>query len=599
MYVDPDAFDDELTPAQLAALAAMDGGYDPADLDPDDLDADLPEEWLALPPQERLAAPPPLASPGSTLTAGPGASQAAAGRGSPGAAPGASAARELFDAGFNHRYGGDGTGFAAGGPLDRMAAGPALAMAADRAWADGLRVLPDGALVGLMAAARRVASRHHALELATIGELSARRAGPDGCPGEHLEEEVAAALTLTGRAAAERVGLAGELARLPAVARALASGWIDLDKAEVFATQLLLLGLVAANQIAETVLPGAPGMTTGELRAALRKAINAYDPQALRRRQKEAEKDARVETWAEAAGTAALAGRDLPPAAALAADKTLSADARWLKARGAEGSMDQLRAAAFTARLTGQPLDTLLPSAPGTGADEASASDGTQGHGASTSAGPGSTPAPAPVVPPTPGWPAGPGSTVNLTMPAASWLGAADAPGQISGLDSADAWTCRDIASTLATQPTTRWCITLIGPNGQPVAHGCARAGPGPPGSDRRAWLATVTITPIETGTCTHRRESAGYQPSDSLRHIIKIRSPRCGAPGCRRPAVRCDDDHTTPYDKGGRTCECNLYPLCRLCRRRHKTHYADVLVMPMLRLEPLVAAGFVAGRSA
>jgi hypothetical protein len=161
---------------------------------------------------------------------------------------------------------------------------------------------------------------------------------------------------------------------------------------------------------------------------------------------------------------------------------------------------------------------------------------------------------------------------VNLTMPAASWLGQSDKPGQISGLGAADAGTCRDVAGALARNPTSRWCITLLGPGGRPVAHGCARAGPGPPGSDRREWLATVTITPVETGTCTHRRESAGYQPSDSLRHIIKIRSPRCGAPGCRRPAIACDDDHTIPYDQGGRTCECNLYPLCR---RHHQTKQA------------------------
>jgi hypothetical protein len=135
-----------------------------------------------------------------------------------------------------------------------------------------------------------------------------------------------------------------------------------------------------------------------------------------------------------------------------------------------------------------------------------------------------------------PGWSAGLAGSVNLTMPAPSWLGQSDKPGQISGLGAADAGTCRDVADTLARHPATRWCVTLLGPDGRPAAHGCARAGPGPPGTDRKDWLAQVKITPIETGTCTHRRESAGYQPADSLRHITKIRSPRCGAPGCRRP---------------------------------------------------------------
>src|SRR5581483_10961606 len=196
----------------------------------------------------------------------------------------------------------------------------------------------------------------------------------DGRPGEHVEEEVAAALTLTGWAAGRQVGLAAGLARLPGVGRALAAGRIDVDKAEVFTGQLLLLEVVAANAIAGLVLAKAPGMTTGELRKALRDQIMDYDPQALIRRRQQAEKDARVETWTEAAGTGAIAGRDLPPADVLAADQALTADARWLKHHGGEGTMDQLRARAFTARLTGQPLDSLLPApsaAGGTAADPA------------------------------------------------------------------------------------------------------------------------------------------------------------------------------------------------------------------------------------
>jgi hypothetical protein len=161
---------------------------------------------------------------------------------------------------------------------------------------------------------------------------------------------------------------------------------------------------------------------------------------------------------------------------------------------------------------------------------------------------------------------------VNLTMPALAWLGLSDAPGETNGFGALDAGTCRDLATALAASPATRWCVTLTDPDGRAVAHGCARAGPGPPGTDRRSWLATVTITQIEAGTCTHRRESAGYQPSPKLRHIIKIRSPRCGFPGCRRPAVRCDDDHTIPHHKSGKTCECNLHPLCR---RHHEAKQA------------------------
>jgi hypothetical protein len=132
------------------------------------------------------------------------------------------------------------------------------------------------------------------------------------------------------------------------------------------------------------------------------------------------------------------------------------------------------------------------------------------------------------------------GGTVHLVMPYDTWAGRSDNPGDIGGYGAADADTCR----TLATRMTTaRWCITLTDRNGRPAAYGCARAGPGPPGttSDAASWLATVTIHPIETSSCEHRRQSAGYQPSPSLRHLVKTRSPRCGFPGCRRPIISAD----------------------------------------------------------
>ena len=37
-------------------------------------------------------------------------------------------------------------------------------------------------------------------------------------------------------------------------------------------------------------------------------------------------------------------------------------------------------------------------------------------------------------------------------------------------------------------------------------------------------------------------------------------------------PAAVCDNDHTVPFDQGGRTCECNLGPLCR---RHHRVKQA------------------------
>jgi hypothetical protein len=476
-----------------------------------------------------------------------------------------------LDAGFTHGLGGTGTGFAAGGPVDAMLPGAELAWHAGQVRRCGLGVLSDDEVCGLIGVAARLESWAAELKLAAVGELDARRAGPDGREGAHVAEEVAAVLTLTGRSATALLELVWGLERLPATRAMLAAGLIDVRRAGVIAEQTAVLPAGLAVAVQDAVLPKAAEMTSGQLAAACQKAVRACDPQAAIRRREQARKDARVESWAEPAGTAALAGRDLDPVDVIAAGKALDADARWLKAHGVPGSCDQLRAAAYTARLTGQPLASLLPPATGS-------------------------------APAAPAAPAGVGGSVNLTMPAAAWLGRSDSPGEITGTGPAgpaDADTCRGLAVALAASPATRWCLTLLDRRGRAVAHGCARHGPGPPGAGWAGWLTSIKITPLAAGICEHRRQSASYQPPGSLRHVIKIRSRRCGFPGCRRPATRCDDDHTIPYHKGGRTCECNLYPLCRLCRRRHNTHYADVVVMPMSRLELLVAAGLVVGRSA
>jgi hypothetical protein len=109
----------------------------------------------------------------------------------------------------------------------------------------------------------------------------------------------------------------------------------------------------------------------------------------------------------------------------------------------------------------------------------------------------------------------------------------------------------------------TRFCVTITGPDGQAIGHGCARGRQSPP-RDPAGSSFTVTITPLARGTCDHRHQETGYQPSRKLRHLIAARTATCTAPGCRQPAARCDLDHTTPYDQGGRTCECDLAPLCR-----------------------------------
>src|SRR6266702_572255 len=199
---------------------------------------------------------------------------------------------------------------------------------------------------------------------------------------------------------------------------------------------------------------------------------------------------------------------------------------------------------------------------------------------------------------------AGLAGTINLTMPVTTWLGLSDSPGQASGYGPLDAIDSRDLATALGKHPLTRWCVTVTdgNGNGRPLAHGCARKGASPPSgasppgagpapgirppphtkpspypgpspgaslpAQAAAWLAGIRLEWLETGGCTHQRESPSYRPPPSLQHLLRVRQPTCSYPGCRRPAAQCDQDHTIAYAKGGRTCECNL---AALCRRHHQ----------------------------
>jgi hypothetical protein len=511
-----------------------------------------------------------------------------------------------------------------------MVPGPELAALADQMWHQGLTGLDDDQLTGVLQAANRLAAWSAALRVAAVSGLAARRetAGResgDWRPFDHVDDEVAVALTLTRRSAARMLDLALALDRLPLTRAALSAGLIDERRAEVIAEELSGLDDAHAAAVEKLIIGKAPGLTSGQLRALVRRAVLSADPKAARKRKEAALKDARVEMFPETSGTAALSGRDLPPAAALAADKHLTALAQALKAAGIPGTLDTLRARAYLHLLSGQPASTLiLQSAspgrpgreppgrpgreppPGPGADThgpaesgGTASGGTAPGTAPPSSAPPGTACPSPD--PRPGGLPGLHGSVNLTMPLSAWLGWTQSPGDIPGYGPIDADDSRTLADLLGRSPASQWCVTLTDRAGHPVAHACAPRGPrprpgpgtraapgggppatgppgtgppgtGPPGTGPPDWLRGLSFATLETGTCAHPRESRGYQPSRALRHLIEVRNPTCTAPGCRRNATRCDLDHITPYDQGGRTCECNLHPACRRDHQRKQT---------------------------
>jgi hypothetical protein len=482
-------------------------------------------------------------------------------------------------------------------------------------------------LIGAICAWDRVQASAAARKHAATAELIRRRPDPDGPPAagpgqmpaaweEFTPAELAPALGESRPAAEGLLGLASDLAvKLPQTRAAFLSGVVSQRKAEIIARATEALNPAEARAAEALVIDRAGRLTPGGLRAAIRRAVMEIAPGKARKRREQAARLARVERWGEDSGNAALAGRELPPAAVLAASQRVTAWAKELKRAGLEGDMDQLRARAFLDILLG--TDSRPRPSAGQGTPETQApgtgEPGRNGPGPSAPGEPGSgSPAGGPlagVVPP------GFAGTVNLTIPVTTVTGLADRPGDLGGVGPIDPDLARDLAAAAARNPRTTWCVTVTDADGHAIGHGCARpepasgrakrhkpgpagghdpprgpgdpeqprfgftpAGPhGPPGGYGTWRLTTgqpgqrdliVAIGPIAVRECDHRHQAAGHDPGVLLRHLTQIRNATCTAPGCRRPASQCDFEHNIPYEAGGRTCECNTGPKCRYDHR-------------------------------
>jgi len=416
---------------------------------------------------------------------------------------------------------------------------------------------------------------------------------------------------------------------LPATKAAFLDGILTRDKALIIADATALCDPAEARAAEALVAGRAGSLTPAGLKAAITRAVMDVAPDKARKRREHAARRARVERWPEDSGNAGLAGRELPPAQVLAADQRVTWWADQLKRAGLDGDMDQLRARAFLDILLG--VDSRPP-APDTDSthgqdthgqdsghpDGAHGRDGDLGGGAQDGE-------PDPDGPPRPRFPAPAGplagiippgfaGRMNLTVPLATLTGLAGRPGELPGLGPIDPDLARDLAGAAARSPRTTWCVTVTDDQGRAIGHGCARPEPasgtkrgepskpggpgptdgttsisgpqftftpaGPPGPPGRygTWrLSTgnegqrdllVTLDPITTGDCDHRFQAAGHDPGVKLRHLTQIRNATCTGPGCRRPAARCDFEHNTPYEAGGRTCLCNGDPKCRFDHR-------------------------------
>ncbi len=287
---------------------------------------------------------------------------------------------------------------------DVLPAGPGLA-----AWLAGIS-LPqagDRELPAILAAFRRVASWAQARELETAALIASRCAADNpridtddsGRPVQLPPEaaaQVALALGMSQFGASAWTGLGMQLGwQLPGTSAALGSGQIDLGRARLIAEAAAALPDRVAKVVEDRVLPSAGHQTNGQLRASLRRAVIAADPEGAEQRRRDAERAARVSLHPDEEGTATLTGSNLPGVHAAAAMARISAMARALKASGAHGGIDLLRVNIFLGLLLGT-LPVIPPPESGPfddgpsddGPSDGSSSDGGPSDGSSSDGGP-------------------------------------------------------------------------------------------------------------------------------------------------------------------------------------------------------------------
>ncbi len=208
---------------------------------------------------------------------------------------------------------------------------------------------PEAAAIDRLRAAQSAANRADAERLRAVAALA------DRCPyPEFAHLEVGTVLRLTRRSAERLTHLAWDLVhRLPNLLAMVDRGVLDVARARVIVDELVGLPDADARSVVEDLAERAPNLTTGQLRAAVRKAALAIDPDASEARFVQARGSRDVVLHQASDGTGTIEATGLAPDRAQAAMAHVNACARHLRRRGDQRTMDQLRADVFVDLLTG------------------------------------------------------------------------------------------------------------------------------------------------------------------------------------------------------------------------------------------------------
>jgi hypothetical protein len=485
-------------------------------------------------------------------------------------------------------------GFAQNGQADTMTPGPLLGMVLHTVIGEdgaGLPGLSDDQLIGVLSGSRRMEAWTAWVQLAAMRELARRRPavepGDSGQFGfsDFAADELMGEFHLTWDAATGQIAYACQVAdRLPRTFAALAAGQIHSVAVKIIEDETRYLSAKNVAKADADLTELARSKSFARLRYAAHRLVLKLDPDYAQRRKDEDRKYAHVRRFRERSGNAGMVAHEMPPDEVLASWQHVEQRALDLRAAGMPGTLQELRVRAYLDLLQERdsrdapgrpdgPDGTVGPDGPGTpgGPDGPGGSDGPEPPASDPGGAGGARQDSGPSV----------AALVTITVPLETAQGLSETPGEVGAFGLIDAPDARDLVAAAAKHPRTRWCITVLNPDGTAAAHGCApgrhpppgrvnltvTSGPAlgpdpPPGTRPQDYLRS--LVPIARGHCDHAHAETGYRPSRKLQHLVRARSARCTAPGCSRPAARCDLDHTVPWDQGGITCECDLAPLCR-----------------------------------
>jgi hypothetical protein len=242
--------------------------------------------------------------------------------------------------------------------LADMEPGPVLA-----AYLESLDVenLSAHDLVVVLQANQRMVSYHSGAMYANMAALQTSMLTYDGYeqPFEFAAASAAAevrtALHMTARSADIEMTFALSLhERLPRLASMLESGSIDMRRARTIERGTVHLPDDGARRVVDEIADKAPMMTTGQIRAEVRKLCVEVDPDDAAQRYDRSLQDRRIVGEPTDAGTANLLALDLPPDRVTAVTALIHEIALSLKTTDETRTMDQLRADVYLDLLEGR-----------------------------------------------------------------------------------------------------------------------------------------------------------------------------------------------------------------------------------------------------